>query len=435
MASITSVQDRSLLLLVLDLTPTTWGKRFKHRSYSDQLRQQQRKPSIGPATLSETISATLSFLLAFASCHRDNVIVIIGVAGSEVGVLYPRKDAMEDVIHGQLDEGGCRVDVSEMREGLLLGVGELVERCSVKNKQFAKEARIAKMNADATAANIGSNTEALSNMSNKRTRGTGTAIAAATSLALCLINRFMISSGASSSAASSSTDGSTNNSLLHRKEDTGILSMISSGNLGGVNSKNAIEQRMAQRRARGFLSPRIFILQASDDNTLDYNAFMNCVFCANKNDVVIDGCFLPIGVPSHGAETSTFLEQACDRTGGVYSTPKGRSQIGGGLTSVFMTLFLPTLAVRKGLNMTKVNKVDFRARCFETGVSLDIGMVCNLCLSIFKEEPSNGYCHTCGAKIIVAGGDNSNTNNNLSSALQSKSNDDASRGIKRTKYL
>ena len=389
MTSLTTVQDRSLLLLIIDLTPTTWGKRYQHRMVSDKMRSQQNKPSLGPAILSDVISAILSFLLAFASCHRDNTIVVIGVAGSDVGVLYPRKDVMDGMIHGSTeDEGGCRVDVNELRESLLLGVGELVQRCVQKSYDVAKSH---------DTNHVPSENIQVDDQSKLKRYNNGTAIAAATSLALCLINRFMIASGITTNNSSSDTD-----SLLHRKEDAGILSMISNGGRSGTNNNNtnSAEQRRAQRRARGMLSPRIMILQASEDNTLDYNAFMNCVFCANKNDVVIDGCFIPSGAKDQ-PDTSTFLEQACDQTGGVYSTPSGRSQISGGLTSVLMTLFLPTLAVRRSLNMTKVTKVDFRARCFETGVSLDIGMVCNLCLSIFKDEPKDGFCHTCGAKVMI----------------------------------
>ena len=407
MSSITTVQDRSLLLLIIDVTPKTWGKRYKRRDIVDKMRKQQNKPSIGPATLSDAISAILAFLLAFASCHRDNAIVVIGVAGSEVGVLYPRKDIMDAMIHGSMeDEGGCRVDVNELREGLLLGMRQLTARCYRKSQENGNINR-----------NNKSNDNRADNKNNKRGNiQTGTSMAAATSLALCLINRFMTATGAAVN------DQDNANSLLHRKEDAGILSMISSGGIGGADAANSAEQRRAQRRAKGMLSPRIMILQASEDNTLDYNAFMNCVFCANKNDIVIDGCFIP-GSDKGDPVTSTFLEQACDRTGGVYSTPKGPSQISGGLTGILMTLFLPTLAIRRGLNMIKVNKVDFSARCFETGVSLDIGVVCNLCLSIFKEEPKDGVCHTCGANIMIP---------RSSFSLTSKSADDSPHA-KRTK--
>ncbi len=350
-----TIQDRSLLVLILDLTPKTWGQRNQIRHISDKSRAAQKKRSAGPATLQETLSAIISFIIAFCSCHRDNTIVVIGVAGKEVSVLHPRKNRIDGIVGiTALDKSN---DLLEMREGIMLGVAELVNRCV---KDFSKR---------------------------------GAAIAAATSLGLCLINRIM---------KSSSGGKIDENSLLHRKEDDGILSMISNKlNKEGEGATNfATEQRLAQRRARGILSPRILIVQASEDCTLDYNAFMNCVFAANKSDVVIDGCFMP-SLGNDCPKTSTFLEQATDRTGGVFSKPMGATQIGGGLTEVFMTVFLPPLGIRKELNLPKGTKIDFRARCFETGESLDMGLVCNLCLSIFKEEPKGGHCLTCGAEILV----------------------------------
>ena len=68
-------------------------------------------------------------------------------------------------------------------------------------------------------------------------------------------------------------------------------------------------------------SPRILLLQASEDRSRDYNAFMNCAFAAVKHNVVVDGCFVPSG---QGATSSAFLEQACDLTGGVFWRPVGR---------------------------------------------------------------------------------------------------------------
>lgn len=324
------------------------------------MRRDQNKASIGPATLQELLPATLSFLQSFAASHRDNVLVIIGVAGSQVSILYPRKDSMETVISAFGTQGGSRVDPLHMRDGLMFGAFELMNK-SVQGQK------------------------------NKHT-----SIASGVSLALCVINRFM----KTFDDGFESNDG--NKSLLHRREDEGILGMISKkiAKEGEEASKFATSQRLAQRRARGMLSPRIMIVQASDDHTPDYNAFMNCVFAANKRDIVIDGCFIPGAAEADKDKSSTFLEQASDRTAGVFSRPVGMSQIGGGLTEIFMTVFLPPLGLRDGLNLPKVNKVDFRARCFESGQSVEIGFICNLCLSIFKNVPSTGICLTCGAKIL-----------------------------------
>ena len=108
----------------------------------------------------------------------------------------------------------------------------------------------------------------------------------------------------------------------------------------------------------------------------------------------------------------------------MFSKPAGGAQIGGGLTEIFMTVFLPPLGIRKQLNLPKVSKVDFRARCFETGASLDMGMVCNLCLSIFSEEPKGGYCLTCGAKICSKRRDGLSSSLSLSMSHGNKKNND-----------
>jgi transcription initiation factor TFIIH subunit 3 len=337
--------------------------------------------------LQELLPATLSFLQSFAASHRDNVLVIIGVAGSQVSILYPRKDSMTTVISALGTQGGSRVDPLRMRDGLMFGAAELMNKC-------------------------------IQGQRNKHT-----SITAAVSLALCVINRFMktFDNGFESS------DG--NSSLLHRREDEGILGMISKkiAKEGEGAAKLATAQRLAQRRARGMLSPRIMIVQASDDHTPDYNAFMNCVFAANKRDIVIDGCFIPGAAESDKDKSSTFLEQACDRTAGVFSRPVGMSQIGGGLTEIFMTVFLPPLGLRDSLNLPKVNKVDFRARCFESGQSVEIGFICNLCLSIFKHVPNTGVCLTCGAKIL------DNTNQKQLKINSGNENNGQSIGSKRSR--
>lgn len=315
------------------------------------------------------------------------MLVIIGVAGSQVSILYPRKDSMATVISALGTQGGSRVDPLRMRDGLMFGAAELMNKC-------------------------------IQGQRNKHT-----SITAAVSLALCVINRFMktFDNGFESS------DG--NSSLLHRREDEGILGMISKkiAKEGEGAAKLATAQRLAQRRARGMLSPRIMIVQASDDHTPDYNAFMNCVFAANKRDIVIDGCFIPGAAESDKDKSSTFLEQACDRTAGVFSRPVGMSQIGGGLTEIFMTVFLPPLGLRDSLNLPKVNKVDFRARCFESGKSVEIGFICNLCLSIFKHVPNTGVCLTCGAKIL------DNTNQKQLKINSGNENNGQSIGSKRSR--
>jgi len=287
-------------------------------------------------------------------------------------------------VHDQAEMGG-KVNARLLRDGVRLGVTELIARCAGKMSQQKKEAE--NQSADETAK------AAVTEMKE------GAAIASALSTALCVMNRFMVSAHGGVSALRPSD-------ALPNNDDNGGSSTSSSSVIAALSSnskhkkaRRAAEERDALRRARGMLSPRCLIIQATDDRTSDYNAFMNCVFCSKRFDIVIDGCFIPSGWKGIGhATTSTFLEQAVDRTGGVFSCPRGAAQANGCLTEVMITAFLPPPSARPYMNLPALQKVDFRARCFDTGESVDIASVCNQCLSIFKVEPKE-FCPTCGQVV------------------------------------
>jgi len=385
-----SIQDRSLLVLIIDITPSAWSHRNLIRDNKDKKREAVGKKTIGPATLTkDVLPSLLTFLLAYAACHRENALVVLGVAGNDVAVVYPRKGvAMERMVGGDVSSegGGGKIHPQELEEGLRLGVMELMTRC-----------------AGLESTSCGDGQPFIPKKSVKTA-----AITAATSQALCIINRFLRSS--SGGGGGSSKEGDNPNSLIHRSnQEQGILAMIanrSSNNSKSSKSNNllsnssaavAAARRHQHRAALGLLSPRILVVQSSPDRTADYNAFMNCVFAAANLSVTVDGCFVPLS--SNKEETSSFLKQACDRTGGVYSRPVHRSQVLGGLAEIFLTVFLPPIGVRGDLNRLKVDEVDFKATCFETGKKVDMGVVCSLCLSIFEKEPAGGVCLTCGASV------------------------------------
>lgn len=368
----------SVLVLIVDLTSIIWGERHHLRSLQDRVRVKSSRKSRGPGTLKDIISSIQSFIFTFASLHRENCVVVIGSTCDACTVLYPRKGRHGmDAMVGGLDSnsGSSKIDVKEFNDAFLLGVAELIAKGAEKYHKLTTNNELSDKPSSAC-------------------------IAAATSLALLVINRFLVASKGGGVSAIGNNSSLSSNGLLHRKEDDGILSMIASKVHGTEDTDKATEKRLAQRRARGILSPRILILQASEDSSKDYNAFMNCVFAACKNDIVIDGCFISGG--NKTTKTSTFLEQACDRTGGVFTKPTDTTQIGGMLTELLMTVFLPPLGLRMKLNLPRVNEVDFRARCFESGESVELAYACNLCLSIFKVEPRKGSaCSTCGAVYQV----------------------------------
>ena len=62
-------------------------------------------------------------------------------------------------------------------------------------------------------------------------------------------------------------------------------------------------------------------------------------------------------------------------TGGGYSAPSGMSQVGEAFTQVLLSVFLAPEPCRTVLNMPALNKVDLRARCFETCATADQGFL------------------------------------------------------------
>jgi len=327
--------ERSLLVVVIDVSPVIWNMRDMKRSKSDESRFAKGKQSTGPATLEECLKSIQAFSGAFCGLQRECSIMIIAVAGNESAIVFPRKKSLHDFfLEGKLD-------LRNLQENLATGVAELISR---------------KGAAEDTAC-----------------------MAAGVSLALCNVNRFLVANNGGVAALSADS------SLQLQKDDDSIVSVMG-------------DTKRRKTRKAGALSPRILVIQASNDRSNDYNAFMNCAFAAVKHNVVIDGCFIPSGI-GQDAKNSSFLEQACDRAGGVYLAPSGMAQVGAALTEILFSIFLAPRSARTNLNLPAINKVDFRARCFETGETINMAYVCNQCLSIFKNCPTE-TCPTCEAGII-----------------------------------
>jgi transcription initiation factor TFIIH subunit 3 len=340
------IDENSLTVIVIDVSPVAWGERDLKRAASDKARLAAGKRSVGPATLDELLSAVQAFSSAFVSLERDSALIMVAVAGSEVAVVYPRKDDLETYFSNP----ETKLDTRQIQHDLVSGVAELVARA-------AKKASDPSAGIDTSLA----------------------AMASAFSVALCLINRFLVSANSGVSALQS--DGGWRRA---NADDEGVLTAI--GGEGGRKKSN--------KRARAW-SPRVLLIQASDDRASDYNSMMNCSFAAVKHNIVVDGCFIP---SMGGNKSSAFLEQTCDLTGGVFLAPSGAAQANKALTEVLLAVFLPSRSSRGGLNLPAINKVDFRARSFDTGESVDMAFVCNQCLSIFKQKPQ-GHCPTCDAEI------------------------------------
>lgn len=383
-----SAKARSLLVIVVDVSPLAWGERDLQRTAQDKARLAQNKRTVGPATLREVLESLAAFCAAFVNCEPGGgMLAIMGVADGQSALLYPRQNVLgrwlDDNNPGIGGDSSCdRPDLRQLRSDLFGGAAELLKRASdVAQTSSTPASRQA-------------------------------SIASALSSGMCLINRFLVASRGAGAVTGLSLGG--DDRYLSRTDDQGIVALMA----GASKMSGRARGGQSSSQAPSGWAPRILVVQASDDRSQDYNAVMNCAFAAAKNGIVIDGCFLARAAASSSAGTSSssnsssssplpssssaFLEQACDLTLGIFLAPSGAAQADGALTEVLVSVFLPPVACRSKFNLPSLAKVDFRARCFETAEIVDRAYVCNLCLSIFRDRPPAGTpCPTCEATILV----------------------------------
>ncbi|KZT61972.1 transcription factor Tfb4 [Calocera cornea HHB12733] len=131
---------------------------------------------------------------------------------------------------------------------------------------------------------------------------------------------------------------------------------------------------------------RIVLFSVSQDASMAYIPFMNCIFSAQKLKVPIDVCKLD-------DSEVIFLHQASHLTGGAFVHIDQREA----LLQYLSMCFLSETETRKTLAVPTQDKVDFRAACFCHKEIVDIGYVCSVCLSIFCTPVAQ--CSTCHTKF------------------------------------
>lgn len=134
------------------------------------------------------------------------------------------------------------------------------------------------------------------------------------------------------------------------------------------------------------LTPRLLLIKASPDSPAQYIPTMNCIFAAQKMELLIDTCVL-------AAEDSTHGQQAALLTGGLYLRPIDQAS----LLQYLLSLFIVDTQTRQFMNMPHQADVDYRAACFCHKKAVDIGHVCSVCLSVFCR--SSATCSTCGSNF------------------------------------
>ncbi|XP_049722398.1 general transcription factor IIH subunit 3 isoform X3 [Elephas maximus indicus] len=136
------------------------------------------------------------------------------------------------------------------------------------------------------------------------------------------------------------------------------------------------------------MKSRILVIKAAEDSALQYMNFMNVIFAAQKQSILIDACVLD--------SDSGLLQQACDITGGLYlKVPQMPS-----LLQYLLWVFLPDQDQRSQLILPPPIHVDYRAACFCHRNLIEIGYVCSVCLSIFCNF--SPICTTCETAFKIS---------------------------------
>ncbi|NWX18277.1 TF2H3 factor, partial [Aegotheles bennettii] len=133
---------------------------------------------------------------------------------------------------------------------------------------------------------------------------------------------------------------------------------------------------------------KTLVIKAAEDSALQYMNFMNVIFAAQKQSILIDACVLD--------SDSGLLQQACDITGGIYlKVPHMPS-----LLQYLLWVFLPDQEQRAQLVLPPPVHVDYRAACFCHRNLIEIGYVCSVCLSIFCNF--SPICSTCETAFKIS---------------------------------
>ncbi|NXE53498.1 TF2H3 factor, partial [Dromaius novaehollandiae] len=130
------------------------------------------------------------------------------------------------------------------------------------------------------------------------------------------------------------------------------------------------------------------VIKAAEDSALQYMNFMNVIFAAQKQSILIDACVLD--------SDSGLLQQACDITGGIYLKVLHMPS----LLQYLLWVFLPDQEQRSQLVLPPPIHVDYRAACFCHRNLIEIGYVCSVCLSIFCNF--SPICSTCETAFKIS---------------------------------
>ncbi|KAF0978827.1 hypothetical protein FDP41_001897 [Naegleria fowleri] len=335
--SITMSDDLDLLVILLDVNPYTWGKRKLDLTNGVAT-------SKNLISFSQFVNHLLVFINMYLTMQRNKKIAVIASSDhSKSHFLFPNRSTFTKKDTQNYNKIYSKENGSVLNQA---NSGEDVKDFFLNEITFETVSNsilngLFQMNEESTATDDDqamadqeeTTTEDASGFHHTVSRTHGFSLCGALTMALCFINR------------------------LEKEKPDGTT-----------------------------LNSRILTFQVSPDISSQYISVMNSIFSAEKMGITLDACVL-------STQDSTFLQQACFLTGGMYLKPQRQE----GLIQYLTTIFMIEKNLRSYIQLPVQNTVDFRASCFETRKPIDDGYVCPVCLSIFsKFKP---VCSTCESKL------------------------------------
>ena len=318
------MQKPSHLITVFDAAPAAWA-------------QQARLPEDRGLTLRDAATAAVAFVRAFLLLMHRNDVSFLVMGTSSCDYVYPPRQFR------------CHLKVQSSAGSLDGGSGG----SGAVDENWRSAAGMASENKSTEASIIW---EGLRKFMQESEDPTPSAVAEAEA------------SGTTPAYPSSSSSASTSTST-----DAPACRALAPALSCAMGRARVLLQRNPE------LDVRVLVLLASGDYRPYYIPLMNTIFSAEHLNVGID-CI------NVGIEGSKFMQQACHQTGGTYQHLDGEPKRDrAGLLQHMLCHFLPSRDLRNILiNSASVQDVDLRASCFGDGSECEIGVVCSICLSIFK---------------------------------------------------
>ncbi|CAH2350400.1 general transcription and DNA repair factor IIH subunit Tfb4p [[Candida] railenensis] len=348
------VDDPSLLTVILDLTPQSWY------SVKDQI------------TLQEVAKSLLVFLNAHLSLNNSNQVAFVVSTANGSKFLYPNptKEAEKEKSTSPVDGKDQKAQKEPSPS--------LINKNMYRQFRLVDEAVLEELN------------EFIDEELEQSETGTTSTLSGALSMVLTYTNRILNLDQSISTTTASAISTTTNSAALGRNggggggSSGGGSGSGSGGGAGGANGGTGSNGTHSTNLTS--MKSRVLIITANNESDVNYIPIMNAIFAAQKMR-------LPIDVAKLGSHNSAYLQQACDTTNGIYlhiENPQG-------LIQVLCTAYFVEPSIRPLLILPTNANTNYRASCFITGKSVDMGYVCSVCLCIMSFIPSSEKCPTCGS--------------------------------------